>query len=899
MEYCAVFLTLLFNFDCFLVGSLSNNILKICALVVPIIVCFLLIAPLIFKIKTKSIDIHYISKMIILLLSFILLFLVTYLFNLKKEPYLSIGSLIDSMEYTYVYQFVFLILSFFVVLVISGRKFLKAVYIFTFVSSFFAVILFAIGKISPTIFSSLPTIINSSGISFKWFVFAVTNTADKIYAFAREPGVYAIYFLLSIYYLVFVNPITKKKLFNLIPIIVLVTTVVFTKSTTCYLVLLLVFIAFLITKKYRVITKIVILGIFVLVSLLSIELIKTVVIEKMNNNQSTSLGSRLLSIPVCVQMFFMNPFAGIGWSSYKIFFNNYSSAWQFYDFHITNTIFYGFSIYGLAFGILTIISIFYLFKAEREKGSRIFLTMSFITFLFSENVLNSSFYLIIVFFSLKDFTLLEKLNNSVIGKKIRIIVGKIRSVEWKKILPIIITLIGSVSSLILTFSLASKLDTEAYGEIQYQLGLMTTLSVVMQFGLPNILAKNSQFEANKKALFSKYFLLTTIVSVFAFPIFFVICYFALSGINNISTIMIVFGGAYFSSLALIISYYQMGIEKRINSALTYSFLPKIIMLLASGCSLIFGVLTLFGKNYMLAFFISYLVVCIPPIIQNLRLTKLKFSKQEILSISIFLGISVLSTAETQLGKIFQRELTSNLTSTAALGLSTQIMSIVMLFFNSVTSIFRPEFAKRFQKNGKESCISLYSSLTGFLSCFSIAFCIGCALQTDIILSLFNTKYVSYSLIFLLITFETLIVSLAGPVSTLVSMTGFERAELIGGAINLSIFVLLSLTLGRIYWWGIALAIAAGRLCSIIPHIVIVRKYYNCWIFNKKLLLSFIIEAGVSVGAFLIIRFLDTPLLCLILDFFVGILLVAVFSALPTNRTIFKTFFNKKLEDSQL
>ena len=390
----------------------------------------------------------------------------------------------------------------------------------------------------------------------------------------------------------------------------MVTTVVFTKARLAILCLLLVFIAF-IHKKYRVITKIVILVIFVLVSLLSIELIKTIVIEKMNKQSKYISWFKISSIPVCIQMFFMNPFAGIGWSSYKTFFNNYSSAWQFYDFHITNTVFYGFSIYGLAFGILTIISIFYLFKAEREKGSRIFLAMSLITFLFSENILNSSFYFIIVFFSLRDFTLLEKLNNSIVGKKIRIIVEKIKSVEWKKIIPIIITLIGSVSSLILTFSLASKLDTEAYGEIQYQLGLMTTLSVVMQFGLPNIFAKNSQFEVNKKAFFSKYFLLTTIVSVFAFPIFFVICYFALSGINNISTIMIVFGGAYFSSLALIISYYQMGIEKRINSALTYSFLPKIIMLLAFGCSLVFGVLTLFGKNYMLAFFISYLVVCIP------------------------------------------------------------------------------------------------------------------------------------------------------------------------------------------------------------------------------------------------------------------------------------------------
>lgn len=427
LEFLSIFLIIIFNFDCFLVGSLKINLVKIFAAIVPFIVIALLCLILIDKIKNKKITIRDISKTLAIFFAFSIFYIITFIFNIKIEPYLSFSTFINSMEYMYAYQFLFTFLSAIVILTLNEKRFYKIVCIFTFLSSCCGLVLYVIANYLPSVYLSLPAIRNSTDQIFRCFGLAVVNinVPERIFGFSREPGVFSLYLFLSLYYLIFIKTIVKKNLYDVFFVGIFLLTSILTRSTTCYLSLFLMFLAFIFNNMYKPIVKYIIVLLFIAVIALSFNSIKTNVFEKIFNLQNTSTLSRLLSIPFCIIMLFLNPFAGIGWSSYKAFYNEYSTIWISSDFNITNTILFSFSIYGIAFGVLTLLAVICFFKNEHlKKIDYLFLTFALVVCLFCENLLYSSFYIIIVFYSLNKSKLFSMLNENKIGCHIRLFLYK-------------------------------------------------------------------------------------------------------------------------------------------------------------------------------------------------------------------------------------------------------------------------------------------------------------------------------------------------------------------------------------------------------------------------------------------------------------------------------------------
>jgi O-antigen/teichoic acid export membrane protein len=89
---------------------------------------------------------------------------------------------------------------------------------------------------------------------------------------------------------------------------------------------------------------------------------------------------------------------------------------------------------------------------------------------------------------------------------IKALFHKHNRVNKDTVLPIIFSGLSAVISIATTFLIAKPIGTEKYGNVQYYVGIINTLGLIMTYGFATFLSKESQFQSGKKAFFSKFFL---------------------------------------------------------------------------------------------------------------------------------------------------------------------------------------------------------------------------------------------------------------------------------------------------------------------------------------------------------------------------------------------------------
>lgn len=85
------------------------------------------------------------------------------------------------------------------------------------------------------------------------------------------------------------------------------------------------------------------------------------------------------------------------------------------------------------------------------------------------------------------------------------------NLNLEKIGPFIFSGLASLFSILTSLLIARPLGNVLYGQIQYYIGLITTIQAIIKFGIGAIMTKNAQFEKDKKAflLDTFYFLMSS------------------------------------------------------------------------------------------------------------------------------------------------------------------------------------------------------------------------------------------------------------------------------------------------------------------------------------------------------------------------------------------------------
>lgn len=478
-------------------------------------------------------------------------------------------------------------------------------------------------------------------------------------------------------------------------------------------------------------------------------------------------------------------------------------------------------------------------------------------------------------------------------------------VNWQRILPIIFSALSAVISLLTTFFVAKILKPAAYGEVQGFVGVIQVLSIVAALGLPDFLTKSSQFAENKKAFFSKYFLLVCCWSIIVFPAFFAIAYFLMNMFkNNAILITITALAAFAQCVAMLIGGFYLGIYKQAKGILFESLLPKFLLLILS-----FGLIFIlnafsnssspyedFYKYYIYGFFIIYGVISLIFIIILVRKTSFKFSKKEILTILAFFALNATYSLNTALGKVIGSEF-YHVEEVGAFSLSAQLVTLATLFVSVITSMSKPVFSSL--ANDKEKLILYFQKITRINSFIVIPFCIGFMVQSQSLLSLVDSSYAPYFLLLILMSAGTLFANVTGPNGSMLAMANHERIEIVNGIINIAVFVICAFAFRFLDQYlgggtGLALATLTAVFLVNLVKLIEIRVVYKTNPYPLRLVVHLLILMAVSALAFFLIDLIPNNYVKIAVDCVVGLGLIVGGFVINPNKDDKYFFSNRTL-----
>jgi len=482
--------------------------------------------------------------------------------------------------------------------------------------------------------------------------------------------------------------------------------------------------------------------------------------------------------------------------------------------------------------------------------------------------------------------------------------NKKSKINFDRILPILLSALAALFSMLTSLLIAKPLGNELYGVIQYYLGIMTTVSIIVGFGISFVLIKSSQFQDNPKAFFTKYLILFDIISAIGLPIFYLIAYFFLANINqNILLIFMLYGGAYCTAYDGLLGGYLLGTKKATISTAITSFVPKLALFVSS-----LLILKLLGNDklvqyYVPLYFVVYFLSCVPYSLFLIRKTPFKFQKGDLLSVATFFALVATQSLNTSLSKVIQGQYDAYQTEsghsyTGILGLSFQIMSLATLFASTVVTLAQPIFAEINASGNKAQLINQYRTVLRVNSYISIPFCIALMVEVKPVLGIFGQTYSGFENIvfFLLISASTLLSTVCGPCGTLLTFSGHEKIQIINGLVYIGVFVIVGIPLKTLTIYGIPIAYFIATVLVEAAKMVELGVFYKTLPVDLKSVLTLLAIGALSFAIFFGLSFINNFYLWAILNLIIGasfILMCFLLTPFKQDKYFFSKRTNKK------
>lgn len=445
----------------------------------------------------------------------------------------------------------------------------------------------------------------------------------------------------------------------------------------------------------------------------------------------------------------------------------------------------------------------------------------------------------------------------------------------KKLLPYILGGLGGVVGILVTFLVAQPLGSEVYGRVQYYVSVITTLSLLLSFGIPTYIIRKIVNTQEHKELFSSAILLFNIVSLAILIPYFLFSYFVLSFEKNILNIFLCYIASYFVGLSTIVAGFYLGERKPSLFQLISSFLPKTLLFIVAIVIVKTRPAAEFVTYYLPLYIVAYVFCSLPFMFKKIRFGKMIFSKADYRIIITFCLISVSTTVCSYIVKILQAEFYHNYAILGTMGVSTTVLTASTLFCSIISKLSQPQFAA-LNKDDKVGQLTHFRRILRLNSNIAIPFAMAICFEAQQILSLLGDSYSPYYIVLIILAVGTLIEVLAGPVNVFLSMTGREKLLLINSVINLVVLCLLCWLLSYMTEYGAAISFTISAFLISLTNLIELTIIYRTLAIDWKTALSILIKGVISCGAFAVASVITSKALWVVINILFGISLIGLF-----------------------
>ena len=451
-----------------------------------------------------------------------------------------------------------------------------------------------------------------------------------------------------------------------------------------------------------------------------------------------------------------------------------------------------------------------------------------------------------------------------------------RANKYINIFTYILSIFSSIVGIGLNFFLAKVLEADAYGRVQYLLSLSTLISCICVFGLNSFLIREVKNSEQKGNVFNKCFTLYLAIYLFVLPIIYFLLYnfVAITNLNRILSIFVTITAFLMGVNSLITAYFQGGGKYHL-SVIFETLIPKMFLLVCAIVFMVIGNLKGFQENYLVFYIIIYSLIAIPIVVKTLKGLNLRFTRNELISIFFFFGVTVTYNLGNELTKVLQGSIFNNTVALATISVSTSILNLILVFTNVLNNLTKPIYSKFKREKNTTDLIQTYRFNTRINSYIAIPFYLFFIIFSNNFLQLFGESYTKYPMILTIMALASAVSAITGPNGSMLAMTGNEKYELFNGFIYFGTYIAMAFAFSFEPVYGLTIALLISQI------VVNIFKYIECWkLFkmaplDKKTIFTLLIIIITNCGLILPLMLIKNYFLWFGVGFVVGAALIVL------------------------
>lgn len=448
-------------------------------------------------------------------------------------------------------------------------------------------------------------------------------------------------------------------------------------------------------------------------------------------------------------------------------------------------------------------------------------------------------------------------------------------------------ILGAALGFIFQILAARLLGAQVYGQANYYLGYVSTITIFICFGLQTYLPKYINNTENKKEMFSDVFWTYSILFIISYIIIFIIL--MSTGLNcfQINLISIL---AYLTTLSEIILAYNISLGKAALGMFNRKFLYSLLNVVMFIISFIF--ITKEYYSYIIIMILSYLFTTMYFVVKNVR--KPKFRLSIIKSSLGFYIIQLIYGIYISYSKVLQKDF-GTFETVAVLSISLTLGTLVAMLGDNFAKISMPLFSKYWEEKDYSRLKEIYMTTTRINCYLVLPIAVALIINSNRILNTLGKGYDGGEIIFIFIMISQFINSFTGPNGTMLVMTNYTKFEIFNGLIKLVTAVLTISILGEKYIWSVACSLALAEIVVNILKTIEVKIAVGIFPYEFKgiiYILGLVLGEGMLI---LLISRIQNILLWIIAMFFAIIIIYMItfsFSPNEEDRNFIKQGINK-------
>lgn len=363
--------------------------------------------------------------------------------------------------------------------------------------------------------------------------------------------------------------------------------------------------------------------------------------------------------------------------------------------------------------------------------------------------------------------------------------------------------LGAALGFIFQMLAAKVLGAEVYGQANYYLGYVSTITIFICFGLQTYIPKYISVTQNKEEMFSEVFWTYSILFIISDLIIFIIL--MSSGLTTFQVTLISIL-AYFTTLSEIILAYNISVGNAALGMFNRKFLYSLLNVGMFVISCVF--ITKKYYSYIIIMILSYFFTTMNFVVKNT--TKPKFNFSVIKSSLGFYIIQLIYGLYISYSKVLQKDF-GTFETVAVLSISLTLGSLVAMLGDNFAKVSMPLFSKYWDEKNYMKLKETYMTTTRINCYLVLPIALALILNSKKILGILGKGYNGGEIIFVFIMISQFINSFTGPNGTVLVMTRYTKFEIFNGLIKLITAILTITVLGEKYIWAVAGSLALSEI----------------------------------------------------------------------------------------